>query len=107
MNAHTSYPAVLRVEVRRAARLSHAIALFGKRVAPGHPCFVWSLGRVDEVRAVVSAVTSEWSESRLDAPQAALRLHDYVRGLEESLRAYARASQTPSSRPRNDTIVDA
>jgi len=86
------YPPILRQEIRRASRLSHALSLFATRVGPSDACFEWICVRIDEVRARVGEVTRDWAESRLDAAVAAGRLRDYLRTLEESLHAFSRSS---------------
>jgi hypothetical protein len=105
-----SYPTALQKQVRLAARLTHTISLMGHRVGPDDPAFFWMLGRPDEVRAVVSDVTREWSQGHLDAFVAARLLGDYLRGLTRSLAAVVsegRAPSRPSGHPpRRDTIAD-
>ena len=107
-----SYPTDLRLEVRHAARLSHALARLVDRVDPGDPSFVWLLGRADEVRAVVGSAMREWQEGRIDQRRAAERIRTYARDLEESVQAFYAPRFHPrgsaaSFRPKNDTIVDA
>ena len=67
-------------------------------------------GWPDEVRAVVSDVTCEWSQGRLDALVAARLLGDYLRGLTRSLAAVvsgARVPPRPGGQPlRRDTLAD-
>ncbi len=48
--------------------------------------------RIEEVRAAVGDVTRGWSEERLGSSDAARRLRDYLRELEESLHAISRSS---------------
>jgi hypothetical protein len=106
-----SYPLDLRVQVRRAARLAHDLAVFVERTPPTDASFLWALGRADEVRAFVGALVREWNEGRLEAQSAAERIHVYVRGLEESLLSFERASEriahARSTRPPCDTLIDA
>jgi hypothetical protein len=105
-----SYPVSLRVQVRRAACLAHDLAVFVERTSPGDASFLWALGRADEVRAFVGALVREWNEGRVEAQSAAERIHVYVRGLEESLLSFQRASEriarARSSRPPCDTLID-
>jgi len=105
-----AYPTVLQTQVRLAARLTHTISLMGDRLGPDDPAFFWMLGRPDEVRAVVSDVTREWSLGRLDAYVAARLLGDYLRGLTSSLAAVVSGARAPSrpggQPPRRDTIAD-
>jgi hypothetical protein len=116
MNAHPlpePYPANLRLQVRRAARLSHTLARLVDRTDPGDPSFVWLVGRADEVRAVVGTAMREWQEGRVDQRRAAERISSYVRDLEESVRAFFLPRQRLASgvearaRPPSDTIIDA
>jgi hypothetical protein len=107
----SSYPPPLRVQVRRAARLAEALARFADELEPADPGFLWALGRADEVRAFLGAIVREWIEGRLTDWRAAERIHVYVREIQESLVAYARAtrriagaSEHPAAR---DTIADA
>jgi hypothetical protein len=86
------YPPILRQEIRRASRLSHALSLFATRVGPTDGSFGWLCARIEEVRAAVGDVTRGWSEQRLGSSDAARRLRDYLRELEESLHAFSRAS---------------
>jgi hypothetical protein len=86
------YPPILRQEIRRASRLSHALSLLATRVGPNDSSFEWICVRIDEVRVQVGEVTRDWSESRLDGAVAAGRLRDYLRTLEESLHAFSRSS---------------
>jgi hypothetical protein len=106
-----TYPAALRAEVRRAARLSHALARLVDRVDPSDAAFVWSLGRADEVRAVVGSAMREWQDGRIDTRRAAERIGTYVGGLEEAMRAFFReallSASKPRYRPRHDTLIDA
>jgi hypothetical protein len=79
------------------------------RVDPHDACFVWLLGRDDEVHAVVGGVMREWAEGRIDERHAADRIRTYVRDLEEPLQAFfhpARACATIPFRPRTDTLVE-
>jgi hypothetical protein len=105
------YPFVLMRQVRVAAQLAHTITIFASRLQPGDPSFTWTLGREDEVRALVSAVTREWSDGILDADTAANRLADYIRGITASLGARIRASKSAprrvAFRPVCDTLSDA
>jgi hypothetical protein len=108
--AHPAYPTTLRHEVRRAARLSHALARLMERVDPADPSFVWLLGRADEVRAVVGAAVRDWQEGRVEEPRASERVRSYVHGLYEVLRAFDRSrarASGPRTRAPSDTIVDA
>lgn len=113
MNAPTAdlaYPTALRLEVRRAARLAHALARLMDRVDPADPSFVWLVGRSDEIRAVAGAAVREWQERRVDEARAANRVRTYVRGLYETLVAFDRSRPPVAGsrgiRPRSDTIVD-
>jgi hypothetical protein len=80
-------------------------------VHPDDECFVWLIGRHEEVRAFVGGVMREWSEGKLDAPRASERIGTYARSLEESVQAFfhpsRRAVSTFRVRPRSDTLVDA
>ncbi len=40
------YPPILRQEIRRASRLSHALSLFATRVRPTDASFAWLCARV-------------------------------------------------------------
>jgi hypothetical protein len=106
-----SFPAPLRAQVRRAARLSGWLAGIIGRVDPEDESFVWLIGRHDEVRAFVGVVMREWSEGMLDTLRASERIGTYARGLEESARAFFHPSRPTLPafrvRPRNDTLVDA
>jgi hypothetical protein len=110
MQLTDTYPTELQQQVRRAARLTHTISLMGHRVGPEDPAFFWMLGRPDEVRAVVSDVTREWSVGRLDGVVAARLLGDYLRGLTASLAAVVNGKQKSSRQsghpPRRDTLAD-
>lgn len=86
------YPPILRQEIRRASRLSHALSLFATRVGPTDASFAWLCARIEEVRAAVADVTRGWSEERLGSSDAARRLRDHLRELEESLHAFSRSS---------------
>jgi|HubBroStandDraft_5_1064220.scaffolds.fasta_scaffold634072_2 hypothetical protein len=86
------YPPVLRQEIRRAARLSHALSLLAARLGTSDASFEWLSLRVDEVRTRVGHVTHAWSEDRLETAEAADRLRDHLRGLEEALYAFTRSS---------------
>jgi hypothetical protein len=99
-----AYPAALRLEVRRAAQLSHALARLLDRVDPSDASFVWLLGRSDEIRAVVGVAVREWQEGRIDERRAVERVGVYVRALNEMLSAFDRLP--PGPRPRSDTLVD-
>jgi hypothetical protein len=107
-----SYPADLRLQVRHAARLSHALARLVDTVDPADPSFVWLLGRADEVRAVVGSAMREWQDGRIDQRRAAERIRAYARDLEESVQAFYAPQLRPVGpaahvRPKNDTLVDA
>jgi hypothetical protein len=82
-----------------------------ERVDPADPSFVWLLGRADEVRAVAGSAVREWQEGRIDERCAAERVHEYVRGLYETLSAFDRAQSASETRlrprPPSDTLVDA
>jgi hypothetical protein len=82
------YPANLRLQVRRAARLSHALARLADRADPADASFVWLLGRSDEVRAIVGTAMREWQEGRVDPRVASERISSYVRDLEEAVYAF-------------------
>jgi len=104
------YPTALRQEVRRAARLSHSLAVLVDRVDPRDACFVWLLGRHDEIHAIVGGVMREWSEGRIDERRAAERIGTYVRDLEEPLQAFFHPSRASAAtvpfRPHTDTLID-
>ncbi len=104
------YPVKLRLEVRRAARLAHAVSRLLDRVHPDDASFPWLLGRADEVRAVAGAAVRDWHEGRIDEWTAADRVRSYVRGLYETLHAYYGRGPASSShvraRPVLDTLVD-
>jgi len=108
--SRSSFPPALRLEVRRAARLSHSLAGLIDRVHPDDACFVWLVGRHDEVRAFVGGVMREWSEGKLDAMRASERIGTYARSLEESIEAFFHPSRRSLPafrfRPRSDTLVD-
>ena len=108
-----AYPANLRLQVRRAARLSHTLARLVDRTDPADPSFVWLVGRSDEVRAVVGGAMRDWQEGRIDARVAAERITSYVREVEETVEAFFVAWARPVSRvvarfrPASDTLIDA
>ncbi|MGH7294334.1 MAG: hypothetical protein ACRELB_05350 [Polyangiaceae bacterium] len=107
------YPANLRLQVRRAARLSHALARLVDETDPGDASFVWLVGRADEVRAVVGTAMREWQEGRVSQRVASERISSYVRDLEESVRCFFLPRGRLPSRvearapPRSDTLIDA
>jgi len=103
------YPTALRLEIRRAVELSHALALASQNVGPEEEGFLWLLGRADEVRAVTGAVVREWVEEDLAAHTAAERMRAYVDGLEVMLHALFRSSRVVVRRPpatASDTLID-
>ena len=102
-------PPVLRAQIRRAARMSHLLAMLAQQTPDDDPSHRWLIGRADEVRAIVGSVTREWSEDRVDAAHAAARIQDYLRALQESHNAFVRSSEFTAPRPareRWDTIID-
>jgi hypothetical protein len=106
------YPSNLRLQVRRAARLSHALARLVDRTEPSDVSFVWLVGRSDEVRAVVGTAMREWQEGRVDERVAADRISSYVRELEETVEAFFHRRRPEPSRvvarfrPASDTLID-
>jgi hypothetical protein len=104
------YPTALRLEIRRAVELSHALARALESTGPEDEGFLWLLGRADEVRAVTGAVVREWAEEDLATAAAGERIRAYVDGLEVMLHSLFRPSRVvvrraPPPGPK-DTMVD-
>ncbi len=88
----------LRKEVDRAGRLTHTLAALASRVTSREPVFVWLFGRDDEVRMVVGAILSDWSDAVINAEVATCRMRAYLDEVEHSLdqRFRPRAGTVPS-----------
>jgi hypothetical protein len=77
----------LRQELERAGRLTHTLSALASRVKPREPLFVRLFGRDQEIRTVVGATLSDWSDGAIDARVAAHRIRTYVHELEHAVRS--------------------
>jgi hypothetical protein len=89
----------VREELERAGRLTHTLSTLAGRVMPHEPLFVWLFGRDQEVRTIVGAILSDWSEGSIHARVAAHRIRTYVTELEQSVRGLCpRIPESPARR---------